>query len=343
MGMFSYNCKECGHPLLCPRATSPGINDWMSQAVVLTQGYPPFAGEYDGYGRVGELEELIGRVCLHEACWEKAGKPEATRYDAPSSHAADQGWFFDDGAHDLIDPRITENRDERLAAGRAARAKQRYDDKARRVRDWVANGPITEETPTYERRFSFSPCYEGREPTENKWLLSDRLHERFQDEADWYFMGTEEEAEAFCSKQWADFLVSDECKTLLAHAEEMRLEGLRRFAAHLREKGRFTVGYGNSVKGGDVVNGDKLYRRLHYVQDNLTFERVALFDYEGESKVFEKIPGYRGNNSPEWETRVEENRADDRARCAKAQAEADRLEAAWAAEGKPITFEGETL
>jgi hypothetical protein len=44
--------------------------------------------------------------CLyHRACWELAGKPE---YTGPSEGSRDQGWFFDDGAHDVLDPRTTQ-------------------------------------------------------------------------------------------------------------------------------------------------------------------------------------------------------------------------------------------
>ena len=104
MGFFSYNCKGCGHPLLCTQATTE-INAWMTKSVVLFQDGTMAKGQYDGYGRVGGME-LLDRIsepeCWHEACWKKAGKP--LEFTEPSEPANDQGWFFDDGAHDMEEP-----------------------------------------------------------------------------------------------------------------------------------------------------------------------------------------------------------------------------------------------
>jgi len=60
-------------------------------------------GSYDGYGRVaGETMDLSGDACCrHRACWEAAGKPGHT---GPSELSDDQGYFFDDGAHDMEKP-----------------------------------------------------------------------------------------------------------------------------------------------------------------------------------------------------------------------------------------------
>lgn len=345
MGFFSYNCKECGHPLLSPGATDKGINDWMSQAVVLTDGGSRIIGEYDGYGRVGGYDGgLDGEVCLHVACWEKAGKPEVSRYDSGSDSAEDQGFFFDDGAHDLIDPRITEGREELLKKGQEARTQRRFDHKAQEVARWIKEGPIDEKDPPWTQRFSVSHKFHGRAAVRGQWIMSDRDHEFFQDDETRTFHGTEEEAHALCAKLWGEFVASDKCKALLERAEVLRIEGLRRYAADLREKGRYEVSYGSSRKGGDTVGGGSpCHRSLYYVSDKLTFERLAVFDYEGENKHFESDIYYEGNHSPEWEARVEENRADERARRAKAEAEAKRLEAEWAAQGKPITLYGEVL
>jgi hypothetical protein len=85
------------------------------QAVILTNRGSTIHGEYDGYGRAGEMGNgMEYAACLHEACWEKAGKPGFKHYGEPSAHAPDQGFFFDDADHDVIDPRITEGRDELL-------------------------------------------------------------------------------------------------------------------------------------------------------------------------------------------------------------------------------------
>jgi hypothetical protein len=318
----------------------------MSRAVVLLQDGTHFVGEYDGYGSVGGFDDedgdgLAGEVCLHEACWEKAGKPACCRYESGSTSAADQGWFFDDGDHDLIDPRITEGREELLRKGVEARTKRRYDQKASQVRGWIQD-EMFDDTPRWRQRFNFMQQYDGRTPLENQWTLTDRFEQLFQEDSDRNFTGTEAEATALCAKAWETFVASDECKALLARAEEMRLDDLRRYAADLRSKGRYEVGYGASKKG-DTVDGRKLSRSLYYVSDKITFERVAVFDFEGAPQTFEAQRGYSGNHSPAWEARVEENRADDRARRAKAEAEAARLEAEWAAAGKPITFYGMVL
>jgi hypothetical protein len=111
MGFFSWNCKSCGHPALVSNATDKGINDWMTDVVVLSKDGSRNFGQYDGYGRAGHWDYNGddgddcggGEPCLyHRACWEVAGKPA---YSSPSTNADDQGWFFDDGAHDLLDPR----------------------------------------------------------------------------------------------------------------------------------------------------------------------------------------------------------------------------------------------
>lgn len=99
MGMFSWLCRGCGHPLLAPRATS-AVNRWMSDAVVLTKKRV-IEGGYDGYGRVDGRELSARPCCYHRACWIDAGRPG---YSGPSKGAPDQGWFFDAGAHDLPEP-----------------------------------------------------------------------------------------------------------------------------------------------------------------------------------------------------------------------------------------------
>ena len=38
----------------------------------------------------------------HQACWKTAGSP--MDYRGPSAPSPDQGWFFEDGAHDLPEP-----------------------------------------------------------------------------------------------------------------------------------------------------------------------------------------------------------------------------------------------
>lgn len=118
MGFSSFNCLSCGHPMLSLWSRND-TNAWMSQVVVIKHDGEMVQGEYDGYGRVSpvpidgddfwitigdsvfvwDLEELPG--CWHKACWEAAGSP--TEYQA-SEHSADQGWFYDDPAHDMEEP-----------------------------------------------------------------------------------------------------------------------------------------------------------------------------------------------------------------------------------------------
>jgi hypothetical protein len=105
MGFFSYNCHECEHPLLSPQATS-GRNRWMSDAVTVNKRGDIHTGEYDGYGRVGGAESAADSATVwHRACWERAGKP--MDYCGDADNAADQGWWFEHGQHDLPDPRIS--------------------------------------------------------------------------------------------------------------------------------------------------------------------------------------------------------------------------------------------
>ena len=116
MGFFSWNCRGCEHPLLSLWATNP-TNAWMQRAVVVESPSPwsegrVLEGTYDGYGRLDGQEinhqysgtgtEYKEPGCWHRACWVKAGKPADY---APSKSADDQGYFFDEGEHDLEEPR----------------------------------------------------------------------------------------------------------------------------------------------------------------------------------------------------------------------------------------------
>jgi len=135
MGFFSLECKECGHPLLSCYATND-INMWMQNGVAITKNGDTIKGQYDGYGRLDGQDmayvqlpmkgneshpEFTGKAsCLindepyfcfelkptvyHLSCWEKAGQPK--EYSGESANAQDQGYFFDDGDHDMPDPHI---------------------------------------------------------------------------------------------------------------------------------------------------------------------------------------------------------------------------------------------
>lgn len=83
MGMFSWDCRGCGHSL------RQGAG-WMEQAVVLSEEGNRVLGRYDGYGRVGgDYEVQDGDELWHKACWLIAKKPEFTK---ASTHANDQGF-----------------------------------------------------------------------------------------------------------------------------------------------------------------------------------------------------------------------------------------------------------
>ena len=106
MGLFSWDCKACDHPMLSEYATNH-INQWMNDVVVIEHDGAIFTGKYDGYGRVGERDIRITTVnhefvnepcCYHRSCWDKAGSP--TEY-SPSLGSDDQGYFFDEGEHDM--------------------------------------------------------------------------------------------------------------------------------------------------------------------------------------------------------------------------------------------------
>lgn len=103
MGFFSDNCKHCTHPILCAHATQDK-NGWMNEGVAITSRGSVLIGSYDGYGNLDGAEAIgfADNTVYHEACWEVLGKPMG--YAGPSDNAADQGWFFDDDAHNWASP-----------------------------------------------------------------------------------------------------------------------------------------------------------------------------------------------------------------------------------------------
>lgn len=110
MGFFSWNCKECGHPMLCSAATEKK-NRWMNEVVVIEDNGSILKGEYDGYGRVNDREiDFYAPQCYHHHCWEKAGCP--TTYTGESKSARDQGWFFNDNVHNFSPDEIDKAKEE---------------------------------------------------------------------------------------------------------------------------------------------------------------------------------------------------------------------------------------
>jgi len=104
MGMFSWDCRYCGGPLL-----SVGLyndtNGWMSRGVVLTPDGHLLMGEYDGYGRIGLGVEIYGGgepECYHQRCWERVGMPQT--FTGASKNAESQGFIFEPGEFDYKTP-----------------------------------------------------------------------------------------------------------------------------------------------------------------------------------------------------------------------------------------------
>ena len=106
MGFFSSECEGCGHPALSIYATND-INRWMMRVVAIREDGFRAAGEYDGYGGLeteeGTWEHAVGfgTTVWHESCWIVAGRPTDYRGE---TNAPDQGYFFDEGDHDMADP-----------------------------------------------------------------------------------------------------------------------------------------------------------------------------------------------------------------------------------------------
>ena len=86
------------------------INAWMNDVIVMEKNGTRVSGSYDGYGRV--TSDSLGMTysinwetgkpdCWHRACWIADGCPE---YECESPHAHDQGFFFDEGDHDMVEP-----------------------------------------------------------------------------------------------------------------------------------------------------------------------------------------------------------------------------------------------
>jgi hypothetical protein len=77
----------------------------MTWAVVHFEDGRMISGGYDGYGRIDGLPapfptDLAG-CWRHYACWRAAGRPGFTK---ASENSDDQGYFFDEGAHDMEEP-----------------------------------------------------------------------------------------------------------------------------------------------------------------------------------------------------------------------------------------------
>lgn len=259
MGFYSYLCMECGHPLLPACAADEGINEWMTAGVALFSNGDRLSGEYDGYGRLDGRDELDGAACLHRACWEKAGKPEFSKYGKGSASAPDQGYFFND-EHDMIDPYVTDEgeRAVRLAKGVELRKARQYDHQAREMSE-ILRG--------LEPRWSLFQLNSG------EWLVGDKL--RIVEKT---LHGTREEVMAFLATEHQAFLQTPEAKALIARAEELENISKAKFVADLRATGRYETSYcpSRTYKGTGHVS-------CYTVTDRCTFKTVASFDYTDEN------------------------------------------------------------
>jgi len=272
-----------------------------------------------------------------------------------SDSAGDQGFFFGK-EHDVIDPRITDEaeRERLLTEGVEKRERRWYDDRARKVAEWLDTKEREyhdedKQKEPWRHRFSYSHAYDEGKELDGQWWLNDDFgddHGAFEtgdgDElTSW--KGTEDECKAYLASLWAQFVESDDCKAYLARRKVIRDEALREEIERLTAKGRFEVSYGPAPKGDTVkkeggrdwVGGRTIYR----VEDRLTYETVVKMDGPNKAlgvKTFIEDPDYDGNNSPEWEARVEDIRAADREGHRLASEEAQRLNDEWAADGYPI-------
>jgi hypothetical protein len=118
MGMFSYRCRGCGHPMLS-HGTTNEVNDWMKTVVALLPDGTRMRGEYDGYGRVinspdvQEEDDLSCADWWHHKCWTISGRPE---FADVARDARGQGFIGDEGDHDMPEPKTPED----VVAGQAS-------------------------------------------------------------------------------------------------------------------------------------------------------------------------------------------------------------------------------
>ena len=116
MGVFSYLCAGCLHPLLPDHQLH--INRWMNEAVAVLEDGKLRLGNYDGYGRIGgvDLPKYIeynaarravtyeqAFTVWHRACWTLLGAPMTCGEQA--LNAEDQGYFYAVEDHALPEPR----------------------------------------------------------------------------------------------------------------------------------------------------------------------------------------------------------------------------------------------
>jgi len=92
MGMFSWICRQCEHPIASPFHITQK-NAWLNDVTVVDEdGEVDIIGEYDGYGRVGEKDVYAGGIgapeLYHSLCYLKEGP---TKKRGPSESDPFQG------------------------------------------------------------------------------------------------------------------------------------------------------------------------------------------------------------------------------------------------------------
>jgi hypothetical protein len=118
MGFFSWNCRHCGDSLVSHHAVSPGHpRFWQVAAVAVRKDGGVLEGDYDGYGRIGDVDLM--QPWRENGCSEKTSseylypvrpydvpRPEVYHAECfralgplphrkPSRNAFDQGYFFE--------------------------------------------------------------------------------------------------------------------------------------------------------------------------------------------------------------------------------------------------------
>lgn len=275
-----------------------------------------------------------------------------------SRSSADQGYFFNK-EHDMIDPRITDEaeRERLLAEGVEKREQRWYGHRAEKVAEWLDPDereyhPEEKQKEPWRHRFSYNSAYNDGNKLENEWWLRDEFgpeHGGLEvEDADGELLtwkGTEEECKAHLASLWAQFVESDEAKAYIAHRAEQRRQYRLEAYEQLKKKGRFEVGYGPAPEGDRVKDSEddprpwRGGRTIFRVEDRLTYETVEVMDGPDKAlgvKTFIRDPDYDGNNSAEWEARVEDIRAATRESRELAEELVELLNKQWADEGYPV-------
>ena len=119
MGMFSWNCKACGHPLLSTPATEEN-NKWMSKGVALSPG-EIVKGTYDGYGNLyqtyyhgdvsvlGDEKKIFTEHVYNTSNWLLSLPCHAFVQDAQSNVVSEQWFYYDNNTSFELFYRIFES------------------------------------------------------------------------------------------------------------------------------------------------------------------------------------------------------------------------------------------